>query len=112
MNLMVPIYCDSQSTLAIAEQEEQQSFHSRFKHLSIWHLHITDSTKKKLIWPLFCLTKAMVVDMLMKALPAYKLTMIKELLDMNNVDSSIVDRKGVETGRSSSGSSQCCNSKE
>lgn len=71
-----------------------------------------DSMKKKLVCLLFCLTEVMVVDVLTKALLAYKLTAIKGLLKTNDMDLSIVNRKGVETGWSSSSSGRHHNSKE
>ncbi len=93
--LPVVIHCDSQSALAVAEREERQSFHARFKHLSIRRLHIADNTSRGLIRPLYCPTTEMLADPLTKALPATKLDKIKSLLGIH-VGASIVDRKGVE----------------
>ena len=79
-NEPITIYCDSQSALAIAERKRRQSFHSRFKHLNIHHLHIADNIDKGYIQPSYCPTTEMIADLRTKTLPAPTICYLKGLL--------------------------------
>jgi hypothetical protein len=91
-DIAIDIFCDSQSALAVNEQEKRQEFHSRLKHLSVRHLHVADTSAKGLIRPLYCPTTEMIADPLTKTLPMTKLGKIKKLLRVHYTPPSSTGR--------------------
>ena len=79
--LRVPMYCDSESSIAISHYPIH---HSKRKHIELRYNFIKDHILKGNIELIFVLTHEEIVDVFTKALDATKLNSFLEMLGMMN----------------------------
>ena len=81
--LRIPIYCDSESVIAISHNPIQ---HSKMKHIELRYHFIKDHILKGNIELIFVPTHEEIADVFTKALDSTKLNAFLQMLGMMNPD--------------------------
>ena len=78
----IPIYCDSQSAIAISCNSVQ---HSRTKHIAVRYHFIKEHVEKRTVELYFVKTDYQITDFFTKALPTERFEYLRQLLGMTSI---------------------------
>ena len=85
---ITPLYCDNQATLKLATID---NYHARTKHIDTHFHFIGQTVADGIINLLYCLTEDMLADMLMKALPKWKVAVHANTLGLCNACGGVLN---------------------
>jgi hypothetical protein len=86
--LPTTIHCDNQAAIKLITTD---NYHSRTKHLDQWYNFICNIASKGMIKLMYCLTNDMVADVLMKALPKWKVAAHTNTLGMHHACRGVLE---------------------